>query len=413
MDKKINKLRIIAFNGITDIEISPTSNTIIISGDNGAGKTSILEAINTLIFGGRLTDPVVKSGESRSNIIAEIGNYIISWVKTIKSPPKIEIKSKSGERIGHTRSVLSDIIGAKLLADPLNLMNETDEKKQRKMFLDLLGIDTTRHDEQEKYRMNKRQDIGVELRGLKERLKSCSYDPDTTTRVSLMELTDQLRAIQNKKTEHTIMVSELEAMKKKYKENNAEIERLQQENKELREAAKPLEEKISQYKPVDTQLLEAKIKDAELINERYRANQEYKEVKKSMERKEDEYTAETEEIESIRKGRNELLSSANLPDTGITITDERILLNNLPMCKASTGQKIKAGFEFLLALDPEFKVLWIEDGDKLDSNNLSLIKELSEKKNIQVWIERVGNVAGSIFLENGSIKDTGKPNENN
>jgi DNA repair exonuclease SbcCD ATPase subunit len=409
--KKINKLRIIHFNSLTDVEIIPTSNTITISGNNGAGKTSVLNAIEAVVFGGGLNEPVVKDGEKRSDVIAEIDDYVIKWYKTAKSPPKIEIKTKSGEKVGTTRAVLSDILGAGILADPLALIDEKDPKKQRRMFLNLLNIDTSTFDEQEKYRIEKRRDIGVEIRGLKEQLKKSSYNPDIIERVNVIELTDQLNRINVMQTEYEIKKNELKDLRKKYKQNKNEIERLQQENKELREAGKKIEAEIKDYQPVNTELLQTKIIEAEDNNEQYRLNQEFNQTKLDLAEKEDAYTAETETIESIRQYRNKLLSSANLPDIGISISDDMVLYNDLPLSKASTGQRIKIGFDFLLALDPEFKVLWIEEGDKLDDENLNLIKKLSEEKGIQVWLERVGSVDGSVFLENGSIinQDEKKP----
>ncbi len=402
--KKINRLYIKNYNSISEVEIIPTESTVTLSGKNGQGKTSVLRAIESIVFGGHIEEPVVRSGETNAQIIAEIDDYVLKWDKTVTGVPRIEVRGKDGNKVGGTRRIVSDILGAKLLTDPLSLVDEKDGKKQRRLFLDLLGIDTKSLDESENYRREKRRDIGRDIKNIKGRMSKLSYNPDVK-RVNIVELTDQLNGLNKQNAELETKQSDLITRRTKYKAKRAEILKLQDEADTLKAEGVALEQELKDVTPVDTSIIKDQIKKAEGVNELARDNADYEKERAELEEKEREYTERTDEIQAIIKERDGLLLSANLPDIGLTFSNDAVLYHDLPLKKASTGEKIKLGFEFLRSLDPEFKVLWIEDGDKLDADNLELIKELSYDSGIQVWIERVGkvNAPDAVYLEGGKV----------
>ncbi len=71
----LSRLELTAFRNISDIELEPAKTLNLIYGENGSGKTSILEAIHLLATGksfrSSLVDPLIKDGEAEAIIFAK------------------------------------------------------------------------------------------------------------------------------------------------------------------------------------------------------------------------------------------------------------------------------------------------------------------------------------------------------
>ena len=58
-----------------------------------------------------------------------------------------------------------------------------------------------------------------------------------------------------------------------------------------------------------------------------------------------------------------------------------------------------------MALNPELRVLRIEEGSVLDSDNLAELEDIAEENDYHIWLERVSeNGDVSVIIEDGEIK---------
>ena len=64
-------------------------------------------------------------------------------------------------------------------------------------------------------------------------------------------------------------------------------------------------------------------------------------------------------------------------------------------------------FSIGAALNPDLRVVLIDDGEKLDKASMKHLAQLAADKDMQVWIERVGDGdAGAVIIEDGEVKPT-------
>ena len=123
---------------------------------------------------------------------------------------------------------------------------------------------------------------------------------------------------------------------------------------------------------------------------------------KSTRNKEQGYDKVLNEVEETRKQR---LCEANFPIEGLSVSDEAVLLNNVPLSQISHGEQIMISTMIGMKLNPDLRVLFIRDASLLDSDNYEAISKAAKDQDYQIWMERTdesGKVG--IYMEDGSIK---------
>jgi len=157
--------------------IKPTDDVVLIQGDNGAGKSSILDAIVFAFKGDReLPAEPVRKGAKKGNIKIhmdgdpklDIPPFVITRTITDK---RATLKIEPAEILhGETpRSFMDKIIGS-ISFDPLAFINN-DSKKQRKILLELIGVDVDELDRSEKEVFDERTVKGRELKAAEIKVK--------------------------------------------------------------------------------------------------------------------------------------------------------------------------------------------------------------------------------------------------
>src|SRR4051812_14835340 len=78
------------------VQIDPKGNIVILSGKNGSGKTSVLDAIEYLLRGTtNVPSKVIRNGKRHATIQGDIGDFIITRKFTESGRTTLQIMSKS------------------------------------------------------------------------------------------------------------------------------------------------------------------------------------------------------------------------------------------------------------------------------------------------------------------------------
>jgi archaellum biogenesis ATPase FlaH len=165
---KVVELKIDNILKIRAVHIIPKTPVITITGENSQGKSSILDSI-VMGFCGKKSFPAIpiKKGAKRGSIKIFIDgdDTIPAFTITQNITDKSSTLTIEPDKVlaGETpRSFLDKLIG-KISFDPLQFINE-EGKKQRKVLMELIGIDVEKLDQVEKSIYDERTIKGRKLK---------------------------------------------------------------------------------------------------------------------------------------------------------------------------------------------------------------------------------------------------------
>lgn len=132
---KISKLKIENLYGIEQLELDGKS--IELTGTNGAGKSSVLDAIRLALTNNSKRKYIVKNGETEGRVLVKLdnGTIIDRKKRTDKSDYK-SIKDENGNEINSPEAFLRDIF-TPLQLEPVEFLSMS-EKEQNRILLNLI-----------------------------------------------------------------------------------------------------------------------------------------------------------------------------------------------------------------------------------------------------------------------------------
>lgn len=132
---KISKLKIENLFGIEQLELDGKS--VELTGTNGAGKSSVLDAIRLALTNNSKRKYIVKNGETEGRVLVKLddGTTIDRKKRTDKSDYK-SIKDENGNEINSPETFLKDIF-TPLQLEPVEFLSMS-EKEQNRILLNLI-----------------------------------------------------------------------------------------------------------------------------------------------------------------------------------------------------------------------------------------------------------------------------------
>lgn len=399
------------------VEIKPgPDGLVIIGGQNGEGKTSILESIVMALGGTKAMPPQpVRRLQKAAIVVLDLGDIIITRSFKEDQSSTLEVKSKDGARFSSPQKLLETLVG-RVAFDPIHFQN-LDPQKQLATLREIVNLDFTELDTRYANAYGKRTDVSRELAKLKARSASLSPFSDQlpASEVDVVELSqrvataerigDTLNDLEMRGREAAALVNE----------TKDHITRLEKELQNWRDALLAKEAILKQLRAdYEAKFNEAKaIKSAELIKELDGVNEKNKSIRLNNERHnldgdisdtEAELAALEKELGDVAIEKEKALTSAKFPIDGLSFNDKGVLFNGVPFEQASGADKLRTSLAMGIALNPKVRVMIIRDGSLLDNNNLAVVREMAQEHNVQVWIERVGDGDEcSIIIEDGEV----------
>ena len=399
---KIINLKAENVKKIKAIDITPTDSTIIITGKNGQGKSSILDSI-LFALGGKdalkNTPKPVRDGEDHATVEIDLGEYkvIRSW--NDKGTTRLEVFSKEGAKFGSPQSLLDEIVG-RIAFDPLAFaqMKAVD---QRAVLLDVLGLTDKVDELQEVYKekFQERTLVGRDVKNAEGHVASIVVPENAPKEpVDTLKVSQELEKAQA----HNSIITETE---EGLAEAEEEVKELEQQLAETKKAVAAAKLALKGKKKVDVEPIREKLANAGKMNLDYEAVESLKKARKSLDQYKDTQKQLTDELNSITKQKEALITTAKLPIDGLSIDSDGVTFKEIPFSQLSSAEQLKVSLAIAMAMNPKLRVMRIMDGSLLDSDNMEVIKQMATAEDYQVWIERVedsGQVG--ILIEDGEIK---------
>lgn len=462
---KIISLQAENFKKLQAIEISPDGNFVQITGKNGQGKSSTLDAIWVALAGlGVAPKRPIRKGAESAKIRLDLGEIIVTrHFKQAESgafTTSLTVESSEGARYPSPQKMLDSLIGA-LSFDPIAFigMEPKEQFNYCRRFVPDVDFDAlAKADSADRTR---RTEIG-RLQTQEESAAVTIVVPADTPKeeIDVTALTQELAdagsknlAEQERKNRYDAAVEKVAQLRKRAQDFIADIERDQSERRKQRDSiladierqiqqlneraaavteewegsiqrniaaftknsgdatkeADDLQAKIDAAKPFDKQIdttdLATKIEAARKVNLNVGKLIQRNKHASAAKTLKQQYDALTAQIAKRETDKRAAIGAAKFPVEGLTFGDGAVLLNEFPLEQASDAEKLRVSVALGMAANPKLKVVFIRNGSLLDEDGLRLVSEMADKNDVQVWVERVASDGKvGIVLENGLIK---------
>lgn len=409
MSIKITSLELENVKRIKAVSLAPNENGLtVIGGNNGQGKTSVLDAIAWALGGDRFRP----SNAAREGSVVPpalkvtLSNGLIAERKGESGA--LKVTDPEGKRAGQT--LLNDFVSEFALNLP-KFMNATNREKAATL-LQIIGVEDElkRLEIAEQSAYNRRHAIGQIADQKAKHAEEMAYYPDAPeTPVSAAELIQQQQEILARNGENRRKREQLGALKAAQLQVQGRIETLKRELETLLTKEKLINEDIATAKKTVEQItdestaeIEESLRNIESINVKVRANLDREHAQQEADKFRAEYDALTAEVEQARDAKKKLLENADLPLPGLSVEDGELTLNGKRWDCMSGSEQLIAATAIVRKLNPNCGFVLLDKLEQLDRNTLDSFGAWLNEQGLQAIATRVSTGEEcSIIIEDG------------
>ena len=415
---KILKLTAENFKKLSAVEITPDGNVVVISGKNAAGKSSVLDAIEAALCGGKMPKTPIKTGEVRAKVEVNMGPYKVTrkFFGT-SSTLTVETTGETPTTVRRPQEFLDSVVG-NISFDPLAFLNQ-QPAEQRNTLMAFLGLNIDEFGHKILALKEQRSEVRKEKERKLHEAESITTTPNLPPQeVSSESLLVELKAIQDHNGKCTTVgvenalqhrdlqrtVADIIAAKKSIQDWQNRLAKLVTQKAETEKLLQP------EIPMKNSAEVEAKLKSLSATNEAIRRNVQKKQAMTDYDQCKLQYSLLGDEIDTVENQKAKKLAEAVMPVEGLTILPDGLGYNGLPLEQECQSKQLKICVAIAMAMNPKLTVLRI-DGNGLDKDSLVAIGELVAGTEYQLWMEVVAddNTIG-FYIEDGHL--TGGQNEN-
>lgn len=421
---RITLLKVSNFQKIKDIEIAPGGrNLMLIGGNNKQGKTSLLDAMSAALGGkGHKPEQPVRAGEKSAEIIVELdnGDTIITKTFTDKGKATLKVVTKEFGKISSPQVALDKIVGSRFL-DPLAFAN-LNQKAQREELIKVvdIGIDLEENAKQRRIIFESRTDSNRDVKRLTAESGAFEKVGEIPERMDMQKLVERHYGLLGSGVTAKVSAASLSELELAVEHAAETIRKMETELAEVREVHNERvanlannRERLGNLASIDvTDEIEAVRKsmgECDEHNARVSKLEANAEAAKAVAGK--LFDAESaaadldKQLKDIDKAKADALAAATMPVDGLSLDDDAVLLNGVPLSQASGAESLQLSLAIAASTNPMLRDIWMKDGSLLDKKSMALVAEFADKNDLALWIEVVGDDRDDcIVMEDGEIR---------
>lgn len=420
---RIIRLQAEGFKRLVAVDITPDGDLVEVRGDNGNGKSSVLDAIFAALAGAAAA-PIkpVRQGEEFAIIRLDLGEIVVTRIFTPEGTTRLKVTNADGSATFSSGQTMLDQLVGHISFDPLafaRLKPEEQAEELRRLVTIDVDLDKMAADQKRDYA--DRRDVNRDAKNLEARLAAIPVVDKPETLPDRAALVDALAKASEQNSD-----IEKETERRRMMEADANSLRLQIGELESKlVAAKTqlhgLEDTICRFEstpiacPVDIDDLREQIAQADrvrVIVDQIRMREELDAEHKALVTRADALSKRMLERENERK---EAIASAKMPVDGLSLeVDEEgklgVVLNDIPFSQASSAEQLKVSTAVAMAANPTLRVIRIKDGSLLDKHSLETLRTMAAENDFQIWGEFVGEGEGvGVIMEAGKVRGAPEP----
>ena len=414
------------------VEIRPDGHVVEITGRNGQGKTSVLDAIWWALEGAtHIQAAPIRRGAAEALIRLDLGALKVTRKFRAKEAggftTSITVENEGGARFPSPQAVLDALIG-ELSFDPLAFtrMKPADQFDTLRRFcpdVDFAAIDAAnKRDFDERTAVNRKaKDLRAQAFGIAAPPEPVEPADEAALIAELEQAGEHNAEIERRKARRAEAERQTQVHRDVAKRAGdrivalrAEIEELTANAKAALEAAEAIEGKLAAADalpaPIDTAALLAKIAEARNANTLAAAQKRRRDLEDDAAAEEAKAAALTRALSDREAQKRAAIAAAKMPIDGLSLGEGVVLLNELPFDQASDAEQLRASIAIAAAMNPKLRVIRVRDGSLLDEEAMGLLGEFAQANDLQVWIERVdGSGRVGFVLEDGHVRVASAP----
>ena len=404
------------------IEIRPDGDVVEITGKNGSGKTSCLDAIWWALAGTRnIQEEPIRRGADEALIQLDLGEFIIR--RTLRNgdagvTTSLSVLSPTGAEYRRPQATVDGFFNA-LSLDPLAFLRmETKEQfSLLRQFVPDVDFDEIEDANAKDYAA--RRDLNVivkQQRALVSRFTVPDQDDLPEQPVDVAALQSELEAagrhngeIETRQARREAVEQSMEVKRRRAVEMADQAHALARQAEQIGSAAAALNLEADELAeklrtapplpdPIDPALILADLAEAARVNAAIDLVRQRIQAEAEAKRTEAASKALTDAMAQRLKDTTEKIAAASLPVEGLSLTPAGgVMLNGFPFAQASDAEQLRASIRLAMAMSPRLRVIRVRDGSLLDEDGMGIIRDMARENGFQVWIERVASDSPTGF----------------
>ena len=423
---KVLNLVVENFKNIEKTEVDFAGRSATIIGKNGAGKSSLIQAICSPIDSNYIPAKPVKKGEERGSIELTIGGSLHGEDETYTlglhfsekhKKGRITVTNGEGEKVNGGKQFISDIVGnigfdiqefIKLGVTSNGSISKPGTQEQIEVLKKLMPKDVLKRmhnlDEDFKNVYESRANVNKDILHAKSKLEGHDFSQEDLERytelVDTEGIVSKMTNIEKELEKYNRVVSTVDSLldsiplkqerlalleekvEALHSEITADIDKLDKGEVWLSNKTKP-----------SIEALNIELSNANTHNDKVKEVKTLQDSQIAIRLLQENSEANTERLDKIKKEKKEIFSSSPLPVKGLTFDEEGIYFKGLPFVEGQhpSSTIISIGVKIGMALNPNLRMLVIKDGSLLDKKTLKWLVTQCEKENYQLFIEMVAD----------------------
>lgn len=408
---KINALELENVKRIRAVTLRPTQNGLtVIGGNNGQGKTSVLDAIAWALGGDRYkpSSPARDGSTIPPKIKLTLSNGLV--VERSGKNGALKVTDPNGNRSG--QQLLNSFVEE--LALNLPKFMESSSRDKASTLLQIIGVgdELARLERQETDAYNRRRMIGQIADQKKKFAAEMPFYPDAPKEpISAMELIQRQQAILAANGENQRKRQRVEVIDQQYHAAMSKVNLLESQLRDAVELATSLSHdlEIAKTDAVDlvdqsTEQIERDLQQIESINIKVRANCDRAKAEADAEEYANQYDSLTGEIEETRRKKRDLLNGAKLPLDGLSVDDGELTYNGKKWDSMSSSEQLRVSAAIVRALNPSCGFILMDKLEQMDLATMQAFGEWLQDQGLQAITTRVSTGGEcSVIIEDGEI----------
>ncbi len=418
-------MKIEGYKNISFVDLVPDDHMNLVSGKNGAGKSSLIEAMIDAIKGktemGKKPQRKIQRGKDKAVIEVSIGEGDSALkIKRTITQKDVYLKAERADGKPVSQTDLDKLLDSSTIN--ITKLLHLDAKGQIDFVKKVAGIDTTEVEEKYKELYAERTVLNRAAKDTKGAVKSFG-EVEEVAPVSLSELLSEIEKIDSSNRQVRREAAAIGMMDANVETNIAAIEKAEATISHYTEAIEALKEEmvvkkkdnddwikeikkrkanLSQEK--DTEGLRDQVSTAEDTNAKAKNYEMYKSIKVGSDVAQKKVDDINIEMDKMLIDRDNIIKNSKLPFKNVEFDkDLGLVIAGIPFDDMSSAQQIKIMSRIYIESKPELQVIYIKDGSLLDPDTLKQIAGMSELKDYQFLVEIVDEVEGSIIMREGHI----------